>query len=457
MTARPKRAIDWAKASRDVVRHLQALIRIDSTNPPGNELGVARHLDEVFAAAGIEARVYQPAPGRGAVVARLRGNRSARPLLLLAHMDVVGVEAARWTQAPFGGTMAGGFIYGRGAIDDKGMLACNLVAMLLLKRHVLDAGRPLSRDVVFVATGDEETGGTYGIDWLAEHHRGVFDAEWALNEGGRVRIVNGRPLYAAVQCAEKVPHAVVVRAVGTSGHAAVPLPDNPIARLARAVAAIAAHREPLHLTDISRGFFGELAAAWPDAKEARAMADVASADPRRVARGEAVLSLVPGYDAVLRNGISPTMLSGGTRTNVIPGEATAILNVRTLPGESISALVGRLRALVTEPGVELAVRGSGSDAPPSPVHSEMFAAIRDALVAVEPGMSVVPYLSTGATDSAALRRLGIKAYGLLPFPLTQEDEGRMHGHDERVPVASLGFGLQVVYGTVARMAAPVAR
>ena len=454
MTSRASRRVDWTRALAGAIAHLQALIRIDTVNPPGNELGAAQYLDAVLRRAKIKTIRFEPAPGRGALVARLQGNGRARPLLLLAHMDVVGVERDRWTQRPFGGDIVDGCVYGRGAIDDKGMLACNLQTMLLLQKHVVDAGDELSRDVIFVATGDEETGGAYGIDWLAQHHREVLDAEWALNEGGRVRIVDGRVLYAAVQCAEKVPHAVIVRATGTSGHAAVPLPDNPIARLARAVAAIATHREPLHLTDVSRGFFGELAPVWPHANEARAMADIASDDPRRVEAGDEVLSRVPGYDAVLRNGISPTMLSGGSRTNVIPGEATAILNVRTMPGDPIEALLGRLRTLITEPGVELRVRGSGVDAPATPIRTAMFDAIRESVQELEPDLRVVPYLSTGATDSAALRRLGIKAYGLLPFPLTQEDEGRMHGHDERVPVSSLGFGIRAVYGIVRRMTGP---
>ncbi len=451
MKSGPRVPIDWEKALKAVVAHLQALIRIDSVNPPGNELAVARYLDTALRRARIETMLLEPAPGRGALVARLKGNGRARPLLLLAHMDVVGVERDQWSERPFGGDVVDGYVYGRGAIDDKGMLACNLQAMLLIKKYMVDVGEELSRDVVFVATGDEETGGAFGIDWLTKHHPELAEAEWALNEGGRVRIVKGRTLYAAVQCAEKVPHAVVVRATGTSGHASVPLPDNAIARLARAIAAIAAHREPLHLTEVSRGFFGELARVWPDATEARAMADIASADAARVEAGDRVLSQEPGYDAVLRNGISPTMVSGGIRTNVIPAEATAVLNVRTLPSESIAELLDRLRALVTEPGVELRVRGSGENAPASPVGSEMFDAIRESVQALEPGICVVPYLSTGATDSATLRRLGIKAYGLLPFPLTQEDEGRMHGHDERVPVTSLAFGVRAVFGIVQRM------
>ena len=443
--------IDWENALWDVISHLQTLIRIDTVNPPGNEIAAARYLDDVLRGAGIETALYEPAPGRGSLVARLTGDGSARPLILLAHMDVVGVERDQWKEKPFGGEIVDGYLYGRGAIDDKGMLACNLQAMLLLKRHLVDAGGRLKRDIVFVATADEETGGAFGIDWLAEHHREVLDAEYALNEGGRIRVVGGRPLYAAVQCAEKVPHALVVRAVGTSGHASVPLPDNAIARLARAVAAIARHREPLHLTEVSRGFFGELATVWPDGREARAMRDLTSDDATRVHAGERVLARNPTYDAVLRNGISPTMLSGGVRTNVIPAEASATLNVRTLPGEDIEEVCARLRAVVHEPGVEIRVRGSGDDAPASPVRAEMFDAIRDAVRALEPSIAVVPYLSTGATDSAPLRRLGVKAYGILPFPLTQEDEHRMHGHDERVPVSALSFGVQTVYGAVARM------
>ncbi|MBV6521045.1 MAG: Succinyl-diaminopimelate desuccinylase [Gemmatimonadaceae bacterium] len=455
MPSRVQESIRWGAALKAATSHLQRLIRIDTVNPPGNELGVARYLDRVLRRNGIPTTLLEPVPGRGALVARIAGSGSARPVLLLAHMDVVGVEPDGWTKPPFSGAIEDGCVYGRGAIDDKGMLACNLMAMLLLKRHVVDAGVTLTRDVVFVATGDEETGGALGIDWLATHHRGLLDAEWALNEGGRVRMVGGRPLYAAVQCAEKVPHAVIVRATGTSGHASVPLPDNPIARLAQALVAIASHREPLLLTDISRGFFSALAPVWPDPVEAAAMADISSDDPARIAAGERTLSREPSWDAVIRNGISPTMLAGGIRTNVIPADATATLNVRTLPGESITELIERLRIAVGQPGIEFRLRGSGEDAPASPIDSEMFDAVRDTLQVLSPGLAVVPFLSTGATDSAALRLLGIKAYGLLPFPLTQDDEGRMHGHDERLPLTSLHFGLRAVYGTIRRMTSAV--
>lgn len=437
----------------ETIAHLQALIRLDSSNPPGNELAVARYLDGVFRAEGIETWLDEPAEGRAALIARLRGDGSARALLLMAHMDVVGVEAEKWSVPPFGGELRDGYVYGRGAIDDKGMLACNLAAMLLVGRAMAASGRRPSRDIIFLATSDEETGGAYGIDWVLEHRRELIDAEVALNEGGRVRVVDGQPLYAAVQCAEKVPHNVTVTARGPAGHASIPLPGNAITRLANAIARIAAHEEPLALSGVTRTFFGQLAAAWPDAALRKAMADVASGDGARVAAGAGALAAVPSMNALLRNGISPTLVSGGIRSNVIPAEAKATLNIRTLPGEPITACIERLCAVVGDPEVTLEVSASGDDAPASPIDAPMFRAIADSVTALDPRIITVPYLSTGATDSATLRKAGIACYGILPFPLTQDDEDRMHGHDERVPVDALGFGVQLVHGIVQRMCA----
>jgi acetylornithine deacetylase/succinyl-diaminopimelate desuccinylase-like protein len=331
------------------------------------------------------------------------------------------------------------------------MLALNLQAMLLLKRHVVDAGMSLSRDVVFVATSDEEAGGEWGIDWLATHHPELVRAEYALNEGGRIRIVRGRRLYAAVQCAEKVSNVVTVSATGPGGHAAVPRPDNPVIRLGFALAALGAHREPVRMLPTTRQFFAGLAPVWPVARERSALADVSSGIPRRVARGARVLATIPVFDAVLRNGISATMLSGGVRANVIPAEASVTLNVRTLPGQSIDGVVARMRRAIADRGIAIEVTSRGDDAPPSPFRSPMYEAIAASVRALDPRTVVVPYLSTGATDSARLRRMGVKAYGLLPFPLEQEDEQRMHTHDERVSLDGLAYGVRLVYGVVRRM------
>ena len=443
---------DWESTARETIGHLKRMIRINTVNPPGNELGVAQYLDSTLKSAGIETHLFEPAPGRAAFVARLRGDGSRRPVILMGHMDVVGVERAKWTVDPFAAETKDGYLYGRGAIDDKGMLAANLQTMLLLKRHVIDAGGKLSRDVIFVANSDEEAGGDYGMGWLVQNHRELIDAEFVLNEGGRTRIVRGKPLYVAVQNTEKVPHVVTVTARGPGGHASVPLRGNAITRLGRALAAIGAHQEPTQVNPTTRAFFGQLSTVWPDQAERRAMADVASRDSARVKRGASVLGRTPVFDAVLRTGISATILNGGIRSNVIPTEATATLNIRTLPGQSIDNVVARLRRVVNDSSVSLAVTERGEDAPPSDFASPMFAAIAESVKELAPAMVTVPYLSTGATDSARLRQLGMQAFGVLPFPMNQDDEDRMHGNDERVPLSALDFGTRLIYGAILRVA-----
>ena len=443
--------IDWSAVSRDTIAHLQRMIRIDTVNPPGNELAVAQYLESVLRAEGIETHLFEPAPGRAAFVARLRGDGTRRPVIIMGHMDVVGVEREHWSVDPFAAEIRDGYLYGRGAIDDKGMVAANLTTMILLKRHVIDAGGRLTRDVIFVANSDEEAGGDFGMGWLVEHHRELIDAELVVNEGGRTRIVHGKPLYVAVQNAEKVAHVVTVTARGPGGHAAIPLAANAVYRLGRALAAIGEHQEPVQLTPTTREFFGRLSTVWPDADEARAMGDVASGDRQRIERGASILGATPVFDAVLRTGISATIVSAGIRTNVIPTEATARLNVRTLPGDSIDGVVERLRAAIDDPRVEITVTDRGDESPASDFNSPLFSAIAETVKGIAPEMVTVPYMSTGATDSARLRRLGMEALGVLPFPMDQADEDRMHGNDERVPLASLDFGTRLIFGTVYRV------
>ena len=442
---------DWSAVSRETIAHLQRMIRMNTVNPPGNELAVAKYLESVLRAEGIETHLFEPAPGRAAFVARLKGDGTRRPVIIMGHMDVVGVERDHWSVDPFAAEIRDGYLYGRGAIDDKGMVAASLTTIVLLKRHVVDAGGRLTRDVIFVANSDEEAGGEFGMGWLVEHHRELIDAELVVNEGGRTRIVHGKPLYVAVQNTEKVAHVVTVTARGPGGHAAIPLAGNAIYRLGRALAAIGEHREPVQLTPTTREFFGQLATVWPDADEARAMGDVASGDRQRIERGASILRATPVFDAVLRTGISATIVSAGIRTNVIPTEATAWLNVRTLPGDSIDGVVERLRAAIDDPQVEITVTDRGEESPASDFESPLFSAIAETVKEIAPEMVTVPYMSTGATDSARLRRLGMQALGVLPFPMDQADEDRMHGNDERVPLASLDFGTRLIFGTVYRV------
>src|SRR5947209_5583392 len=444
--------IDWPLAREETISHLQELIRFNTVNPPGNELPLARYLDRVFRDNDLQTQLFEPAPLRAALVARLRGRGATRPVLLMAHMDVVGVEREHWCVDPFAGAVREGYLYGRGAIDDKGMLAANLMTMLLLKRALDDGRLSLARDVIFVATSDEESAGEWGMGWLIANHPESVRAEFALNEGGRTRIVNGKPLYLAVQSAEKVAHVVRLTARGPSGHASVPLEGNAVARLARAIAAIHANPLPIRLLPTTREFFRELSRVWPVENERIAMADVASGEPQRMQRGAQVLRAIPLLDATLRTTVSPTMLSAGIAPNVIPGDASATLNVRTLPGHALDSVIDELARTISDPLVQIDIIERGDESPICEFSSPMFAAIAEATRALNPELAVVPYLGTGATDSARMRRWGVHAYGVLPFPMEQSDEGRLHGHDERIPLDSLEFGTRLIHGAVRRIA-----
>ena len=445
-------AADWNALKAETVAHLQSLIRFNTTNPPGKELALANYLIDVLARDGIAAKLLVPAVDRGAVIARLAGNGKKKPVMLLAHMDVVAVERDKWSCDPFGGVVKDGYLYGRGAIDDKGMLAANLMAMLMLKRHVVDAGVELDRDVVFAATADEETGGACGMRWLVREHRDLLDVEFAINEGGRTRIIEGGKRYLAIQTAEKISHMVTATARGPAGHSAIPLEGNAIFRLGRALARLSDYREPVTLTETTRRFFAGLSRMWPVEEERDAMARLVSDDAEESAKGEAVLSRIPVLNAVMRNGISATKLAGGVAGNVIPAEASAVLNVRTIPGQTVEDVIARMSVCVGDPDVSFAIAAHTDEAPASDPDSPMFNAIRDAAFELDPEITVVPYLSTGGTDSAHLRRIGINSYGILPFPMEQEDEERMHGHDERVPLESLHFGTRLIFESVRRVA-----
>lgn len=436
---------DWGSAEKETLARLRKIIRFDTTNPPGNEMPLARYLESVFAAEGIETTVFEPTTNRAVLVARIHGSGARRPVMLLAHMDVVGVERVRWTHDPFAGEIADGYLYGRGAIDDKGMLTANLMAILLIQRQLVASGQALSRDIVFVATSDEEAGGEWGMGWLVANHPETLDAEFALNEGGRTRVIEGGRTYLAVQSAEKISHVVTLIAHGSAGHAAIPLPDNAAFRLGRALDQLSRHVEPTTLTDTTRLFFSRLLEIWADPRQKKAMHDLVMGNSAASEQGATILSETPVFNAVLRNGISPTVLRAGKQFNVIPDSATADFNVRTLPGQSLDDVVERMRAAVKEPGVAFDITHRGQEAPASDPESPMFQAIADAAHELDQAIAVVPYLSTGVTDSARLRQLGVKAYGVLPFPMVQADEERMHGNDERVPIASLHFGTRLIF------------
>jgi acetylornithine deacetylase/succinyl-diaminopimelate desuccinylase-like protein len=448
--ANPSPFADTAALSREALVWLAQLIQINTTNPPGNEAAAAKYIAGILEKEGITPEVLEVAPGRGAVVARLRSSAISDPsraVLLVAHMDVVGAERSRWSVDPFGAVMKDGYIYGRGALDDKSMLAANLATIIALKR----ANAHLNRDVIFLATDDEEAGGDASIKTLIAKNWDKFAAGYALNEGGEVIAKSGKVQYVAVQASEKVAVNVAVIAKGPTGHASIPTKDNAVVHLAAAVAKIGAYQAPVRFTTVVRRYFEGLSAVSDD-EIAKWMRSLESSD--RAEHAQRVISDTnPEWGSMMRDTIAPTMLSAGVRANVIPGEARATLNVRLLPGDTIDVLVGALTKLVNDPQVRLEVQpNAGLAAPTSSLESDLYADITKVASQDFGGAPVLPYQSPWATDSSQLRLHNVQAYGLWPFPITDEDLKRMHGDDERLSVASFNKGIAVLLHIVSDFA-----
>lgn len=444
-------AVDLAKLEGEALNWLQDLIRINTTNPPGNELVAAKYIAGVLQREGISSETYESTPGRGFLVARLSSSMFPNPsqsLLLMAHLDVVGTDKTKWTMDPFGGVIKGSYLYGRGAIDDKGMLAANLAAFVALKR----SGARLNRDVIFLAEGDEEAGGDAGMKFAVNQHWDKIASGYALNEGGRVVLKNGKVLYVGVQASEKTPVNVDVIASGTSGHASVPVPDtNAVVRLAAAIEKIAGYEAPVEFNSVTRAYFEGLANV-EDEETAKWMRALDTAD-RGAHAAQWISSASPAWNAMLRDTVAPTMLQAGIRVNVIPPEARAVLNIRLLPGNSVYPLLSKLQQLVNDPQVRFEPEpGAVETAPSSSVDSPLYRLIAQVAAQEFPGAGVVPMMSPGATDSTPLRMRSVQAYGLLPFPLTDDDLARMHGNDERIPLESFNKGVEFLYLIVSSFA-----
>jgi acetylornithine deacetylase/succinyl-diaminopimelate desuccinylase-like protein len=436
---------DRAAAQRDTLALLKQLVALNTQNPPGNEVLVARHLEAMFTGIpGVETHVLDPGDGRANFIARLRASRpTKRAVLVMGHMDVVGADPSKWQTPPLQPSEREGYLYGRGVIDDKGALAATAIAM----RTLASMRDTLDRDVILLGTAAEE-GGTQGIERVVTDHFDLIkDAEFALNEGGRVRLRDGHVAAVAIQVTEKLSYVVRATARGTSGHGSVPLTDNAIAALGRALARVQEAQAPVRMTEISRQYFAQLAKIEQDPAMKAAMISISTAtDQATIDKAAMVVSRDPTYSATLRTGASITMINGGIRANVIPSDATATLNVRTLPDGDITHDVAEMNRIGAEPQVTFTLDGRPKKAPPvSPTTTALYKAMESAATAMAPGAVVMPFLSTGASDGAELRERGIPTYGILPLPLENEDELRMHGDNERVPLASLGWATEYLF------------
>ncbi len=438
--------MNWANVQKELTCLLQDLLRFDTTNPPGNETPCVEYIAAMLRREGIEPVVLESAPGRGNLIARLRGDGSLPPLLLMGHVDVVPAEADKWKHPPFAGELIDGMLWGRGATDMKQMVAMELMTLVLLQRERV----PLQRDVILMANADEETGGALGAGWIAEHHPDLIRAEYAINEGGATCIeLDGRYFFVC-STAEKGTARFTLRGRGAAGHASQPHPHNAILPLSKALVRLVETPLPLHVTRtarahveaVARGVNPELAATL-----------LGLLDPAVHAQALAALPLTDAVkrriSASLHNTATPTMLRAGKKINVIPAQAECQVDCRVLPGRTLETLEQEVRAVVgNQVEIEFAPLLPGLESDPA---SPLFETIRQVICEHEDGAMLVPGLITGGTDAKRVAPLGIKVYGFVPMRYEGPGmTGLAHGHNERVSVANLEFGTRVLYDVVKR-------
>jgi acetylornithine deacetylase/succinyl-diaminopimelate desuccinylase-like protein len=402
---------DWKAFDEETMRHYQALLRFDTMDPPGNEKPAADYLKQVLEKEGIPTKVFSLEPNRPNVVARLKGNGRKRPMLIMAHTDVVNVDPAKWKFPPFSATRNGGYVYGRGTVDDKDNVVSALMTAITLKRQNV----PLDRDVIFLFEAGEEGSTRVGIQFMVNQHFSEIDAEFCLAEGGGVTRQGGEVKYATIQTMEKIPRSIELTARGVAGHGSIPLKTNPVVHLAEAVAAVAKWRTPIRINDTTGSYFAKLAEISKP-EEARWYRDILSTDKKKVeAADEYFLDKEPRHASMLRTSISPNQFNAGYRINVIPSEAKAFLDVRTLPDEDPAKFLEEVKKVINDPAVDVAwtARDVRPGAGAAKLDSEVFKTLESNVTKTYKSPTL-PTMGTGATDMAYLRAKGIQCYGIGP-------------------------------------------
>jgi len=437
------RPVDWPALARETRQLLGDYLRVNTTNPPGNELAGAKFLKAILDREGIEAQILDSVelgPGRANLYARLKGNGSKKAIALVHHIDVVPAAAAYWSVDPGAGVVKDGYLWGRGALDMKGQGIAHLMAMLAIKR----SGLPLSRDIVYIGNADEELGSTGAIVFVNRHPELLRDVEYLITEGGDNQIdSSGRVQYFGVGVAEKRTFWQRLTVRGIPSHGSRPTRHNPVPRLVAALNRIASYETPLRATPGVQKFFRDIARLYPEPQRGW-LSDITRAlgDPRAK---KWILSDVY-WNAILRNTISLTGLTGSSKTNVIPPEATAELDVRLLPDQDDAEMLSILKRIAGDTAVQFSTLLAPKTPLENPVDTDLFRAIEKASARAEPGSFVTTRMLTAATDRPTYRKLGIITYGLDPFRVPAEESQRgMHGNDERISLENLGFGVRFMY------------
>lgn len=420
---------------------LKELVEIDTTDSKGDNTAAAKAMAARLLAAGFpqeDVKVLEPRARKGNLVARYRGrNVDRKPLLLLAHIDVVEADPADWTLDPFTFVEQDGYYYGRGTADDKDEAAIHIANLIRLKQE----GFQPDRDIIVALTADEEGGPANGVQWLLENHRELIDAEYALNEGGGGAMQDGRRISNAVQASEKVYQSYLLEVTNPGGHSSLPVKDNAIYRLADALARIRDYDFPVSLNEVTRVYF-ERSAAIEDGELADAMRGILASPPEPDA--VKFLSAQPFYNSRLRTTCVATMLSGGHAENALPQRARANVNCRILPGVPVENVQGALETAIADNQVSITPVAEARPSPPSPLTPEVLGPIEQITEELWPGVPVLPTMSTGATDGLYLRNAGIPVYGVSGL-FSDIDDNRAHGQNERILIRSYFEGQEFLY------------
>ncbi|HEU4872060.1 MAG TPA: M20/M25/M40 family metallo-hydrolase [Pyrinomonadaceae bacterium] len=433
--------IDWPRYQDMAVELMQQYLRVNTSNPPGNEIEAARFFKKIFDQHGIENEIFEYKPGRANIIARLKGNGSKRPIILLSHTDVVTAEPASWQVDPFSGVIKNGSIWGRGALDMKGEGLFHLMTMILLKQE----GATLSRDVIFLGTADEEVDDE-GSLWMIANKAHLFkDAEYLLTEGGDNLLEGGSVKIVGVDVAEKAPFWLRLTATGLPGHGSRPVADSASNRLIRAMNRILDWETPIKLLPAVEQFFKDVAPLQPEPWRSQ------FANIRESLKDPAFAKSLGNqreYNFLLRNTISITMLSGSKQTNVIPNTATCNLDVRLLPGESPEDFLKALTAVIADPSIKIDNVNRFKPPNSSPINTELFSLIARKTKEKHPAAVITTKMLSGYTESQLYRQLGITAYGWAPIYTTAEEDEGVHGNNERISVRNVREGTREFYEVV---------
>jgi len=443
--AQPAKNIDWPRYEEMAVKLMQQYLQVNTSNPPGNEIAAAKFLKAVFDEHGIQSEIFEYKSGRANIIARIKGNGSKRPIILASHSDVVTADPSAWEVEPFSGTLKNGYVYGRGALDMKGEALLHLMAMILLQK---EAGT-LSRDVIFLATADEEVNNE-GALWMIKNKADLFkDAEYLITEGGDNLRAGDSIKFVGVDVAEKAPFWLQLIATGEPGHGSRPIADSASNRLVRAMNRILDWQTPIKVLPAVEKFFKDIAPLQEEPWRTKFLNISESLRDPAFAKS---LTNEREYNFLVRNTISLTMLSGSKQTNVIPNIATCNLDVRLLPGEDPQEFLKALTAVVADPTIT--IKNVNTFKPPnsSAVNSELFETIARVTKSHHPEALVTTKMLSGYTESQLYRQLGIIAYGWTPIYTTSEENEGVHGNNERIRVVDVRQGTRELYEVVSQIA-----